>query len=180
MNGMITNPDKYQAMILGNMNYTFSFKVNDINIPVKDNIDLLGVNIDKNLQFNSHVKNICTKVSIQVNVISRFRKIVPTAVKCKLYKAFIVPYFRYCSAVSHFCGARNRDKLENPNKRALRIVLDEKSLHYQELLNKFNSSDLYGIRCQDMMKTVFQTIQFETMPKYMRGLFQMRITERNL
>ena len=25
MNGMITNPDKYQAMILGNTNYTFSF-----------------------------------------------------------------------------------------------------------------------------------------------------------
>ena len=60
MNGMITNPDKYQAMILGNTNYTFTFKVNDINCPVKDNIDLLGVNIDKNPQFNSHVKNICT------------------------------------------------------------------------------------------------------------------------
>ena len=57
-------------------------------------------------------------------------------VKCKLYKAFIVPYFRYCSAVWHFCGARNRQKLENLNKRALRIVLDEKSLHYQELLRK--------------------------------------------
>ena len=56
MNGMITNPDKYQAMILGNTNYTFSLTVNDTIIPVKDNIDLLGVNIDKNLQFNSHVK----------------------------------------------------------------------------------------------------------------------------
>jgi len=100
-------------------------------------------------------------------------------VKRKLYKAFIVPYFRYCSAVWHFCGARNRDKLENLNKRALRIVLDEKSLHYQELLNKFNSSDLYSIRCQDMMKTVFETTQFETMPKYMRGLFQMRNNECN-
>ena len=31
-----------------------------------------------------------------------------------------------------------------------------------------------------MMKTVFKTIQFETMPKYIRGLFQMRNTERNL
>ena len=62
MNGMITNPDKYQAMILGNTNYSFSFTVNDTNVPVKDNIDLLGVNIDKNLQFDSHVKNICPKV----------------------------------------------------------------------------------------------------------------------
>lgn len=41
MNGMITNPDKYQAMILGSKNYTFSFTVNDIN-----NLDLLGVNIE--------------------------------------------------------------------------------------------------------------------------------------
>ena len=72
MNGMITNPDKYQAMILGNTNYSFSFTVNDTNIPVKDNIDLLGVNIHKNLQFDSHVKNICTKVNNQINVISRF------------------------------------------------------------------------------------------------------------
>ena len=71
-------------------------------------------------------------------------------------------------------------KLENLNKRALRIVLDEKALHYQELLSKFNSSDLYSIRCQDMMKTVFKAIQFETMPKYIRGIFQMRNSERNL
>ena len=38
-NGMITNPGKYQAMVLGNTNYTFSFTVNDTNVPVKDNID---------------------------------------------------------------------------------------------------------------------------------------------
>ena len=96
------------------------------------------------------------------------------------YKAFIVPYFKYFSAVWHFCGAPNGHKLENLNKRAPRIVLDEKSLHYPELPRKFNSSDLYSIRCQDMMKTVFKAILFETMPKYIRGLIQMRNTERNL
>ena len=42
-NGMITNPGKYQATVLGNTNYTFSFTVNDTNVPVKDNIHLLGV-----------------------------------------------------------------------------------------------------------------------------------------
>ena len=41
-------------------------------------------------------------------------------------------------------------------------------------------SDMYSIRCQDMMKTVFKAIQFETMSKYIRGLFLMRNTERNL
>ena len=126
VNGVISKPDKYQAMVLGNTNHAFSFLVNSIKIPVTDSIDLLGVNIDKNLQFTSHVKNICAKVNNQVNVVSRFRKIVPPAVKCKIYKGFIVPYFRYCSAVWHFCGAQNRDKLEKRNKRALKIVLNEK------------------------------------------------------
>ena len=31
-----------------------------------------------------------------------------------------------------------------------------------------------------MMKTVFKTIQFEAMPKYIHGLFIMRNTEHNL
>ena len=98
--------------------------------------------------------------------------------KCKLYKAFIVPYFSYCSIVWHFCGARNKNKLEQLNKRGLRIVLDEKSLHYREPLSRFNSVICIALpRCQDMMKTVFKTIQFETMPKYSRGLFQTRNTE---
>ena len=112
MNGMISNSDKYEAMLFKNTNHAFSFHVNSIKIPVTDSNDLLEVNIDKNLQFNSHVKNISAKVNNQVNVISRSRKIVPPAVKCKVYKAFIVPYFRYCSVLWHFCGARKRDKLE--------------------------------------------------------------------
>ena len=59
-------------MLFGNANHAFSFHVNSIKIPVTDSIDLLEVNIDKNLQFNSHVKKICAKVNNQVNVIFRF------------------------------------------------------------------------------------------------------------
>ena len=64
----------------------------------------------------------------------------------------------------------------NESRRQILIV----SLYFQELLSKLNSSDLFGIKCHDMMKTVFKAIQFEMMPKYIRGLFQMRNTERNL
>ena len=74
MNGTITNPDKYQAMILGNTNYTFSFTVNDTNIPVKDSIHLLGVNTDKNLQFNSHVKTFVQRSTIKLMYFPVFEK----------------------------------------------------------------------------------------------------------
>ena len=104
MNGMITNPGKYQAMILGNTNYNFSFKVNDTNIPVKDNIDLLGVNIDKNLQFNSHVKNICTKVNNQTNVIPHFQKIVPTDVKVNYIRPLLFLILDIAQQFGTFAG----------------------------------------------------------------------------
>jgi len=60
----------------------------------------------------------CQKVNNQLNVMIRFRNLICTATKLKLYNAFILPHLQYCSTVWHFCSARNRDKLESLNKRA--------------------------------------------------------------
>ena len=52
----------------------------------------------------------------------------------KFYKAFfMVPNFRNCSAVWHFCGAANKDKLGKLNRRALKIVVNENALHYKDI-----------------------------------------------
>ena len=89
-------------------------------------------------------------------------------------------FFHILDIAKQFGTAPNRHKLENLNKRALRIALDEKSLHYHKLLSKFNSSNLYSIKSQDMMKTVYKAIQFEMMPKYIHGLIQLTNTDYSL
>ena len=95
-NGMIVNPEKHQAMVLGaNSNYEFSF-------PVKNSIDLLGVTIDKDLSFNRHISQICEKVNKQFSVLKRFKNIITSNVMLRLYKAFILPHFQYCSLIWHF------------------------------------------------------------------------------
>ena len=93
---------------------------------------------------------------------------------------FSVVYSLIDNDTHHHCGQNVGDSRGTAEWVHNKFVLDEKSLHYEELLSEFNSGDLYSIRCQDMMKTVFKTIQFETMWKDTRGLFQMRNTERNL
>ena len=97
-NGMIVNKSKHQALILGDTEHTFSF-------PVKESIDIFGMTIDNKLQFDKHVSSICKKVNNQLNVMIRFRKLISKATLINLYKAFILPYFYYCSSVWHFCGA---------------------------------------------------------------------------
>ena len=42
----------------------------------------------------------------------RFENLVCNDVRARLYKAFILPYFQYCSAVWHFCGVSSSDKQE--------------------------------------------------------------------
>ena len=91
-NGMIVNPDKHHAMVLGTTDYKFSF-------PVEDSLDLLGMTIDNQLNFNKHVSLVCKKVNNQLNVMIRFRSLIITATKLKLYNAFILPHLQYCSTV---------------------------------------------------------------------------------
>ena len=53
-NGMIVNPDKHHAMVIGTTDHQFSF-------PIKESLYLLGMTIDNQLNFNEHVSLVCKK-----------------------------------------------------------------------------------------------------------------------
>ena len=60
-------------------------------------VELLGITLDKNLNFKSHIENICCKV----NKIALFRiRSFLTLEQAKvLAEAYILPNFRYCPLV---------------------------------------------------------------------------------
>ena len=84
-NGMIVNPEKHQAMVLGNCNHKFD-------IPVNESIELLGVTLDNKLRFNCHITAICGKNNNQFSVIERFQKLFSKKL-LKLYKVFVYHIF---------------------------------------------------------------------------------------
>ena len=49
------------------------------------------------------------KETDQFNVMLRFRKLITKTTLLKIYKAFILAHFQFCSSVWHFCGARNTE-----------------------------------------------------------------------
>ena len=106
------------------LEYGFSF-------PVKDTLEIFGMEIDNKLNFSKHISNVCKKINNQFNVMLRFRKLILKEILFKLYKAYILPHFYYCSSVWHFCGARDADKLEALNKRILRFILGDYSSSIQ-------------------------------------------------
>ncbi|KAL9985372.1 hypothetical protein ACROYT_G007767 [Oculina patagonica] len=75
--GMKANPEKYQALVLGNSDYDMNIKCVDKRIPISKEIKLLGVTLDNRLKFDAHIADICRKVGGQVNALNRLKNILP-------------------------------------------------------------------------------------------------------
>ena len=179
INGLKANPEKFQAMILGKKTYDFHFKIGNVEIDKETSINLLGVNLDNKLNFSKHISNICVRVHNQIQVIKRFRHILSSSTKARLYKAFIKPHFQYCSTIWHFCGARNSEKLELLNKHALKIILNDNVSTYEVLLEKLDLIDLSKRRFLDMLILVYKSFQAAT-PAYITALLTPRTNTTGL
>ena len=90
-------------------------------IPIQDDMELLGVTIDNKLKFEGQIRKICRKVSQQIAVLNRLKKILPFELRLDIYRAFIALHFNYCSESWHHCSKRGCAKLEKTNERALRL-----------------------------------------------------------
>ena len=55
---MMINPGKFQYMLLGK-HKPFKIKIDGFQLESAKSVNLLGINIDHNLTFDTHVSNIC-------------------------------------------------------------------------------------------------------------------------
>jgi len=130
---------------------------------------MLGVTVDDKMKFEKHIAKICRKVSQQIVVLKRTKKILPFETRKCLYLAFIIPHFNYCSETWHFCNKSAIAKLhvEKVNERALRFVFNEKQRPYSELLDKIGLPSLKNQRLAKIVCTVFNVINSQHAQKSM-------------
>ena len=83
---MRANPEKYQAIVLGNTNQDVTMKSGAAEIPTTDEIELLGVTLDRNLTFDVQISTICRKVSGQSNALRRLKNVLPSKTKETVYR----------------------------------------------------------------------------------------------
>ena len=122
----------------------------DIIINSSSGINLLGVEIDDELKFTNHIKNICCKGAKKIGVLMRFRNLMPMQAKLRIYKTYILPQVTCCHIVWHNCRSWDERKVERLQERALRAIYCDKSSPYEELLKKANLPTLRNRRLQDI------------------------------
>ena len=71
----------FQSISIRNCPKDLQIEINDTVVEKKSEIMLLGVILDDQLTFSSHVSNICRKTSCQIGVLQRLHNLIPTSAK---------------------------------------------------------------------------------------------------
>ncbi len=172
-NGLQANPDKFQCIFLGPNNICKDLKltIGDQDITSSDNVKLLGVTLDKNLNFNEHVGTLCRKAASQLNVLARLSKHLDTRARMHIFKSFVLANFNYCPLVWHFCSASATKQLEKIQERGLRFVFNDFTSSYECLLSKASFSTLHMGRIRLIACEVYKSLN-GIGPAYMHDMFR--------
>ena len=179
-NHLILNSGKCKAMVISNNTQMddLIFTIDGKPIPKFDSLELLGTTVDKSLYFSNHISKISKKVGRQLNVLSRFKKILSCSTKMCLYKSFIIPHFSYCSSVWQDCLKADSKKLEKLNERMLRYMYNNFDTEYQELAGG-NGGMLDSRRKNELLYIVFKALNNQS-PSYIMSVFTLRDNIKNL
>ena len=146
-------------------------------IKTEDEVKLLGVTIDYELKFNSHITNICRKASTQLNVLKRMGKYLNRLGKLTIYHSFILSNY-YCPVIWHFCSEANTKKMEKIQERALKFIYNENHSTYEELLAKSKLPSLKISCIRTIAIETFKIINKEP-PQYLHDLVSLKNNKYN-
>ena len=102
----------------------------------------LGVIVDSQLSFISHIDAIVAKANSFLGLIRRNFQFLDASTLCTLYKSFVRPHLEYAHAAWSPSSAGLITKLENVQRRALSLVPELQSLPYEEQLRRVKLTTL--------------------------------------
>ena len=142
-------------------------------------ITALGVCIDENLTFDTHVDNICLKASRQISALQRLTGLLDLPSRKAIYTSFTFSNFNYCPLVWFFTSRASITKMQKLQERALRFVLKDSTSDYETLLSK-GGFDSFRISALKTMAVEIYKILNGMGPKYLSPLLSRSITPYNL
>ena len=132
----------------------------------------LGIDLDENLSWDSHIDNIVKKVSAGLGAIRRVRSLVPRETLIMIYKALVQPYFDYCSSVWGSIGVCQSERLQKLQNRAARLItFSDLNIRSSTLLSDLGWDSLEQRRSKQLAVILFK-IFHNLAPTRLNNLFK--------
>ena len=152
LNKMVPNAKKTKQLLLGTKqklsyctNPSLNLSLRGTEIEEVVNEKLLGVKIDKHLNWNSHIDYMITKLNSRVNLLKRPRKYLNLSLRNLQYNTLIKPIFEYCCSVWGNTKIDNLQRLPIIQKCCARVILNastERSVGHFKRLGWIPISDI--------------------------------------
>ena len=134
ISSMKANPKKFQFMILSKKPYQpLKLSVNTCTIDETDEVELLGLTIDKELNFSKHIDKLCCNAQYKLHVLRRKRKYLSLEKAKMLGNAFIDSQFNYGPLIWMFCSKGLYLKMQKIRYKTLKVIYQSNKT-YEELL----------------------------------------------
>ena len=179
---MIVNLGKFKANLFQkNKRNTSEYPIvlTGHEIKTQESVTLLGVTIDYKLSFEEHVSNLCQKASAQLSALKRLGAFMSHQTRKVMVQSFILAHFSYCPLVWYFTSAKQINKIEKIQERALRFITDDYSSSYEKLLNDSNTSTMAIKRVHSLCTEIFKSLNNLNAP-YTKGLFRWNLSTYSL
>ena len=169
-NYMKLNKDKCHLLLSGSKYEHCWAKIGSEKIWESAQEKLLGVTIDKNLSFNLHISNICSKAGQKLTALSRLSRLMPFDKRKVLMKSFVQSQFAYSPLVWMFHDRKTSHKINRLHERALRVVYKDHTLSFAELLEKDESVTIHTRNLHSLAIELYK-VKHDLSPILMNNIF---------
>ena len=176
-NFLQANPEKFQFIMFNDLNNDCILSINNsVKLVKQEQVKLLGVTIDSKLTFTDHINGLCIKAGKHLNMLKRLSNMLNQDVKYQLFNTFILSHFNFCSVIWHFCSMADMKKIENVQKRALRIVFNDYTATYAQLRERANKPLMYVERIRNIVLAMFK-IYHGLSPISLKSMIKKHVTK---
>ena len=166
-------------MILGTKDHSFVLNISKSKIERSAEVTLLGVKIDQQLKFKSHIKELCRKVAYKLRALRRIRKYL-TVEKAKLLaNAFFNSQFTSATLIWMFTGKSSIARICKIHFRALKVVYSNYDKSYHDLLNFSNDVSTNQRHLRFLAIEVYKSLM-NIFPEFMWEFFSKNQVQYNL
>ena len=149
----------------------FSVVTNERTIAQVNETVFLGVVLDENLTWKSHISSLAIKISKSIGIIFRSSFFLSTSSLCMLYNSMILPYLNYCNLVWGSAYKSNLQRIVILQKRVIRIV--DKSYynaHTEPIFKKLNLLKFQDIHLLHLGQFMF-SFKNSILPRKFENIF---------
>ena len=131
-NKLIINAKKNNSMVICTYQKrrflpktSLNVHINNVKIINVTSDKILGVHLDNNLLMDTHINNLCLKLSRLCGLLYRIQNCLSFQAKLLFYNSYVQPCFDYCATTWGFCSDSQINRLSRLQKRFGRLILND-------------------------------------------------------